>query len=96
MQRQLRPDDMPARVGGDEFVVLLQRVGSRADVQEIALRIEHCFDHPFAVGDCLLRASASCGIAVYPEDGASRDKLLCTADSAMYKAKNAKRVGVPA
>jgi diguanylate cyclase (GGDEF)-like protein len=91
MKRQLRPDDWLARVGGDEFAILAHRIDSRKDVQEIARRIERCFDHPFAIGGCLLRASASWGIALYPDDGATRDKLLSAADSAMYKAKNAKR-----
>jgi diguanylate cyclase (GGDEF)-like protein len=91
MKRQLRPDDWLARVGGDEFAVLVHRVESRSDMQEIALRIESCFNQPFAIGGCLLRASASWGLALYPEDGATRDLLLTRADSAMYEAKHAKR-----
>jgi diguanylate cyclase (GGDEF)-like protein len=91
MKRQLRPDDWLARVGGDEFAVLVHRVESRSDMQEIALRIESCFHQPFAIGGCLLRASASWGLALYPEDGATRDLLLTRADSAMYEAKHAKR-----
>ncbi|HEX4309181.1 MAG TPA: diguanylate cyclase [Acidobacteriaceae bacterium] len=91
MKRQLRPDDWLARVGGDEFAVLVHQAGCRADVQEIALRIERCFDHPFSIAGCLLRASASWGIALYPEDGATRDQLLTSADSAMYEVKNARR-----
>lgn len=92
MQRQVRPHDMLARMGGDEFAVLVHPVENRADVQEIALRIDHCFDHPFAIGGCLLRASASWGIALYPVDGVSRDQLFSAADSAMYEAKHTRRL----
>jgi diguanylate cyclase (GGDEF)-like protein len=83
---------MLARMGGDEFAVLVHPVENRADVQEIALRIDHCFDHPFAIGGCLLRASASWGIALYPVDGVSRDQLFSAADSAMYEAKHTRRL----
>ena len=47
MKRQLRTADLLARVGGDEFVVLVPMVHSRADVEEIASRLESCFDAPF-------------------------------------------------
>ena len=91
MKRQLRGVDMLARLGGDEFAVLLPQVRNRAKVEEIALRLEHCFDEPFAIEEHMLRGSASIGIALYPKDGATRDDLLNTADSAMYRVKNAKR-----
>jgi diguanylate cyclase (GGDEF)-like protein len=91
MKRQLRGVDMLARLGGDEFAVLLPQVRNRARVEEIALRLEHCFEEPFAIEGHLLRGSASIGIALYPKDGATKDDLLNTADSAMYKVKNAKR-----
>jgi len=91
MKRQLRKGDMLARLGGDEFAVLVPVVRSRADVKEIALRLEHCFDTPFTVGDYTLYGSASVGIALYPEDGTTSDNLLCAADDAMYVAKNRRR-----
>jgi diguanylate cyclase (GGDEF)-like protein len=91
MKRQLRGVDMLARLGGDEFAVLLPQVRNRLKVEEIALRLEHCFDEPFAIEEHLLRGSASIGIALYPKDGVTKDDLLNIADSAMYKVKNAKR-----
>jgi diguanylate cyclase (GGDEF)-like protein len=90
MKRQLRGADMLARLGGDEFAVLVPVVRSRVEVKEIALRLEHCFDGPFTVDDYTLFGSASVGIALYPEDGATADKLLSAADDAMYVAKNSK------
>jgi diguanylate cyclase (GGDEF)-like protein len=91
MKRQLRPQDTLARLGGDEFAVLVPLVHSRADVQEIALRLERCFDEPYPVEGSILHPAASVGIALYPEDATTKDGLLNVADAAMYKAKNTKR-----
>jgi len=84
MKHQLRAGDILARLGGDEFAVLLPRVRSRAEVQEVALRLERCLDPPFAAEGCIIHGSASTGIALFPEDGSSRDSLLSAADAAMY------------
>jgi GGDEF domain-containing protein len=59
-------------------------------VEEIAQRVEHCFDEPFAIEGHTLRGSASIGIALYPENGATQDDLLSAADAAMYAVKNTK------
>jgi len=91
MKRQLRGFDMLARLGGDEFAVLLPQVRNRAKVEEIAHRLERCFDEPFACGEHNLQGSVSVGFAIYPEDGMNKDDLLNTADAAMYITKNAKR-----
>ena len=92
MKLQLRTHDLLARLGGDEFAVLLPKVRNRAGVVEIAQRLERCFDEPFVLAGPTLQGSASFGIALYPEDGATRDSLLSAADTAMYAAKNRKRV----
>jgi len=91
MKRQLRGHDVPARLGGDEFAVLVRVVRSRADVQEVARRLERCFDEPYPVEGVILYPAASVGIALYPEDATTKDGLLSIADAAMYKAKNTKR-----
>jgi diguanylate cyclase (GGDEF)-like protein len=87
MKRQIRPLDTLARLGGDEFGALIAVVRCRADVEEIATRLERCFDEPFVLGGRLLRGSASIGIAVYPVDATTSDGLFSTADAAMYTAK---------
>jgi diguanylate cyclase (GGDEF)-like protein len=88
MKRQLRPGDLLARLGGDEFAALVPVVRSRAEVEEIAFRLERCFDEPFAIEGYVLRGSASVGVALYPEDAATRDSLLSAADASMYVAKH--------
>ena len=93
MKRQLRSGDMLARLGGDEFAALMPVVRSRAAIEEIALRLERCFDAPFAVEGYVLRGGASVGVALYPDDGTSADSLLSAADAAMYVAKHTKRHG---
>ena len=91
MKRQLRSGDMLARLGGDEFAALVPVVRSQAAAEEIALRLERCFDAPFAVEGYILRGAASVGVALYPADGTTADSLLSAADAAMYVAKHTKR-----
>jgi diguanylate cyclase (GGDEF)-like protein len=87
MKRVLRAGDILARLGGDEFAVVVP-ARTRADVEEVARRLERCFDEPFRVQGYNLRGSASIGIALYPEDGSTRDSLLSSADAAMYVNKH--------
>jgi diguanylate cyclase (GGDEF)-like protein len=91
MKRQLRTGDVLGRIGGDEFAALVTVVNGRADVDEIATRLERCFDAPFALEGYVLRGAASVGLAIYPDDGATSDSLLSAADTAMYAAKNSRR-----
>jgi diguanylate cyclase (GGDEF)-like protein len=92
MARQLRADDLLARVGGDEFVVLLPAVHSHAEVAEIAQRLERSFADPLYADGHVLHGSASVGFALYPEDGATRDSILKAADAAMYVSKQTKDI----
>jgi diguanylate cyclase (GGDEF)-like protein len=91
MKRQLRPGDIFARIGGDEFAVILASVRGRADVEEITLRLERCFVQPIIWEGCTVHGTASIGIAMYPADGTTRDSLLRAADAAMYVTKQARR-----
>jgi diguanylate cyclase (GGDEF)-like protein len=92
LKRQLRPRDLLARLGGDEFAVLLPTVRNRTGVEEVVRRLEHCFVDSFVLEDQALKGTASFGVALYPEDSASADKLLNSADAAMYAVKYAKRL----
>ena len=91
MKRQLRDGDVMARLGGDEFSALVSMALNRSEVEEVALRLERCLDEPFSIEGNLLQCSASVGIALYPDDGATGDRLLNSADAAMYVVKNARR-----
>lgn len=91
LKRQLRPGDLLARLGGDEFGVLVPAVHSRTEVEEIAHRLRRCFREPFILEAHTIDGSASVGVAVYPEDGATRDQLLNAADAAMYAEKKTKK-----
>jgi diguanylate cyclase (GGDEF)-like protein len=91
MELQLRTGDMLARIGGDEFVALLPIRRSRSDAEEIAARLERCFDEPFEVGGLRLDGAASIGLAIYPEDGTTKEELQRSADAAMYEHKQNKR-----
>jgi diguanylate cyclase (GGDEF)-like protein len=91
MKRQLRSTDMLARIGGDEFAVLLPNVPSHAEVEEVATRLERCFQGEFKLGGHNLQGSASVGTALYPHDGETKDTLFSAADAAMYVSKKIKK-----
>jgi diguanylate cyclase (GGDEF)-like protein len=88
MKRQLRAADLLARLGGDEFAVLVPAVHRRAEVEEIAARLAHCFRAPFRIDGHVMEETASFGLALYPEDGSTKDSLLSSADAAMYVGKH--------
>lgn len=90
MKKQMRGADLLARLGGDEFVALLPQIHDRAEVEEIARRLERCFDDPFALENFLIKGNASFGISVYPQDATTKHELLRNADAVMYKSKRSK------
>jgi len=85
----LRAHDLPARIGGDEFAVLLDRVGSEAEVEAIAHRIVSVLEEPHTVQGTEVLARASIGIAVPGSDEHDGDALLRNADTSMYTVKRA-------
>ncbi len=91
MKLQLRSDDVLARIGGDEFIALVPILRSHADAEEIATRLERCFDEPFELDGYTLLGSASVGLAVYPEDGTTKEGLQRSADAAMYAHKQSRK-----
>lgn len=76
-----------ARMGGDEFTVILPGVYRNIEVEKWAGRIVAKMDKPFEIGKHTVKLSASVGIARYPEDGLSGELLTKHADAAMYEAK---------
>lgn len=84
----VRQSDTVARIGGDEFVILLTDIEKKEDIIKTTKRIFSAFDTPINLQGNSLFISASIGISVYPEDGENAETLLKNADIAMYKAKN--------
>jgi diguanylate cyclase (GGDEF)-like protein/PAS domain S-box-containing protein len=87
IQGRLREGDAVARIGGDEFVVLLQNAGNPVDAENVANNLLESIALPIAVGSQTLQVGASIGCAIYPRDGADATSLLRHADAAMYGAK---------
>jgi diguanylate cyclase (GGDEF)-like protein/PAS domain S-box-containing protein len=83
----IRRDDTVARVGGDEFVVLLTHIADAAQAVQVGQKILALLKDPIRVGDRELFVNGSMGISMYPEDGADFDSLLKNADAALYRAK---------
>lgn len=83
----VRGCDVVARIGGDEFVALLEDIKSDQDIVPIVERIVHSLRDVFFIDHHEVSISASVGIAVYPRDGEMKRLLVC-ADAAMYRAKS--------
>lgn len=83
----LRQADTAARIGGDEFVVLLPAVTSAEDAARIAEKLRAALARVFTLGSRQVTISASVGVAIYPEDGATPDELMQHADASMYGEK---------
>ncbi len=82
----MRSCDFVARIGGDEFVAIIEEIKSNDDISPILERVLDSMKEPFFVNDILIEISCSIGIAIYPKDG-NMEKLIVSADAAMYKAK---------
>lgn len=92
LQSALRESDVVARMGGDEFTVLLTELDTVADIKMIASKIIELISRPFTNLDGHdIQVSPSIGIAVFPQDGHNVETLCQHADSAMYQSKRAGR-----
>ena len=94
MEQVARETDIVGRWGGDEFVVLLPR-STRAQAEQFADRLRtRLRSQQIDIGQQLISASVSVGIAIHPDDGADPEALLARADEEMYEVKRARREGV--
>ncbi len=91
IQSCLRESDTAARVGGDEFIMLLPNIEGEQDAMVVAEKIRHALAQSYELAGHSLRISSSIGIAVYPENGSEEEVLLKNADTAMYFAKEGGR-----
>ena len=82
-----RGTDTVGRLGGDEFLFIMDRLAKREDAEHIARRAVKALELPIRLDGVDLHTSASIGIAMFPADGKSAEALIANADAAMYCAK---------
>ena len=93
LRASVRGDDFVARIGGDEFCVLLQDIADPREAAAVAQKLIHELGKAYKVGAHEVSSGASIGIACVPQDGEDVATLLRLADSAMYRAKDLGRNG---
>lgn len=91
LNRTLRESDTTARIGGDEFVVLVADMGSNADAAFVSEKILQALRLPMTLSGHEVRISVSVGIGIFPDHGTESATLMRNADLAMYQAKRAGR-----
>ncbi|HUP30390.1 MAG TPA: EAL domain-containing protein, partial [Usitatibacter sp.] len=87
----VREGDTVARVGGDEFVIVIPDLATAADASTVCAKILEVLTNAFHLHGTDLHVAASIGIALYPNDGADAETLMRNADTAMYHAKDSGR-----
>ncbi len=85
----VRKEDIVARMGGDEFTVLLSEFQHDDDIEVVAKKLIDAVNHPVRIGNAICHVGISIGISLFPRDGYDDDSLMRLADDAMYAAKAA-------
>ncbi|MEA1989695.1 MAG: EAL domain-containing protein [Pseudomonadota bacterium] len=89
MQARVRKEDSLARVGGDEFVLVLERLAGSKASEKVIVELLESFKEPIVLGEMSFTLSVSIGMSFFPQDGDSIEVLNKHADTAMYRAKMA-------
>lgn len=87
LKKVLRPNDFIARVGGDEFVLIIQDYKSNLELINIIKRVQKQLSKPWVIQTHPVETTCSIGIAIFPQDGKDQISLMKSADIAMYEAK---------
>jgi len=87
----LRESDTLARIGGDEFLLLMPELSAITDVEVLIKKMQDLLSKPFSVEEQDIFVSFSIGISIFPEDGNNADTLIKHADMAMYQSKRQKK-----
>jgi len=89
LQECVRETDIVARMGGDEFTIILPRIVMNQDAIKVAEQIKQVLNETFVLNGHAITISCSIGISIFPDDGDNEEVLVKKADNAMYKAKQA-------
>lgn len=89
VQGKIRHCDTLARVGGDEFILLVENIKEKHEIEIILAKIQAIFEEPFINKSQKFFLTASIGVSMYPDHGTDGEMLIKNADTAMYKAKEA-------
>ena len=94
ISESVRKSDTVARMGGDEFTVLLEGLNSQEEAGELAQKIRRAFEQPVMTGARELFTTPSIGISIYPDHAITTETLIRQADSAMYNAKRCQGLNI--
>lgn len=87
LKKILDDDALLARMGGDEYAIIINKALSRSDINELSEKITSAIKEPFSMRTGIAQVSGSCGFAIYPDAGNSSEQLMERADFALYHAK---------
>ena len=94
LQESLRNSDTVARMGGDEFIMLVEEIMSTEDAAATAQRVLDAIKQKYEINHALqIEISASIGISVFPDHGEEDDSLVSCADQALYNTKRSRKGG---
>lgn len=93
LQQAVRKTDLLARIGGDEFLLILPELSDHEAAQRLSISLLNAFDAPFVLQNQEFFLSASIGMSIYPRDGDTSEQLVACADMAMYRVKQEGRNG---
>lgn len=87
LKQSVRDSDTVARIGGDEFVVLLEKISDNTNIAAMTKTLTESLNKPFIINNTEIKIRCSIGTARYPDEGNTTDTLLAAADKAMYRVK---------
>ena len=90
LKHSIRHSDTAARIGGDEFLILLESITDKGNVARKVEVLSKALGEKFIIEGEVFEVGYSFGVAIYPDDGTTADALLFLADKAMYESKRLK------